>query len=319
VSAVRTAAQASPDSDIAIDVHGLTKSFGDRTVVRNLSMQVKRGTIYGFLGPNGSGKTTTIRMLCGLLTPDEGTGTCLGYDLRTETEKIKRQVGYMTQRFSLYEDLSVRENLEFVARIYGLPNPTQAAQAMIEHIGLNGREEQIAGLLSGGWKQRLALGACTLPNPQLLLLDEPTAGVDPKARREFWNEIHALAARGLTALVSTHYMDEAERCHEIAYIAYGELLAHGTVDEVVRESHLTTYSVTGEGLVQLAAELEKKSGVDSVAPFGASLHVAGRDHAALEAAIAPYRNDPKLNWTTIEPSLEDVFIGLMAQAKDNVQ
>ena len=188
---------------------------------------------------------------------------------------------------------------------------------MIEHLGLTGREEQIAGELSGGWKQRLALGACTLPGPQLLLLDEPTAGVDPKARREFWNEIHALAAKGLTALVSTHYMDEAERCHEIAYIAYGELLAHGTVDEVIHESHLTTYSVSGEGLVQLALELEKSPGVDRVAPFGTSLHVSGRDRAALEAAIAPYRDDPKLSWSVIEPSLEDVFIGLMGKAKDN--
>ena len=242
------------EADIVIDVHGLTKKFDGRAVVRNLSMQVKRGTIYGFLGPNGSGKTTTIRMLCGLLTPDEGTGTCLGYDIRTETEKIKHQVGYMTQRFSLYQDLSVKENLEFVARIYGMKQPAKAAREMIEHLGLTGREDQIAGLLSGGWKQRLALGACTLPNPRLLLLDEPTAGVDPKARREFWNEIHALAARGLTALVSTHYMDEAERCHEIAYIAYGELLAHGTVDQVVKQADLTTYNVTGEGLVQLVLE-----------------------------------------------------------------
>ena len=219
--------------DIAIDVHGLSKSFGSRKVVRDLSMQVKRGTIYGFLGPNGSGKTTTIRMLTGLLTPDEGEGTCLGYDIRTEADEIKRHVGYMTQRFSLYQDLSVRENLEFVARLYGIDNPVAAARAMVERLGLNGREEQLAGELSGGWKQRLALGACTLPNPQLLLLDEPTAGVDPKARREFWNEIHALAAQGLTVLVSTHYMDEAERCHEIAYIAYGVLLAHGTVPEVI--------------------------------------------------------------------------------------
>jgi ABC-2 type transport system ATP-binding protein len=308
----------SAESDIVIDVHGLTKKFNGRAVVRNLSLQVKRGTIYGFLGPNGSGKTTTIRMLCGLLTPDEGTGTCLGYDIRTETEQIKRQIGYMTQRFSLYQDLSVKENLEFVARIYGIPQPGQAAREMIEHLGLTGRGDQIAGQLSGGWKQRLALGACTLPHPQLLLLDEPTAGVDPKARREFWKEIHALAARGLTALVSTHYMDEAERCHEIAYIAYGELLAHGTVDEVVRQSNLTTHSVTGEGLVQLALELGKMPGVDSVAPFGMSLHVSGRDRAALEAAIAPYRSDPKLLWKEIEASLEDVFIGLMAQAKDHL-
>ena len=219
--------------DIVIDVHHLTKKFDGKAVVRDLSMQVKRGTIYGFLGPNGSGKTTTIRMLCGLLTPDEGDGTCLGYDILTETDKIKRQVGYMTQRFSLYQDLSVRENLEFIARIYGIAKPVAAARAAIERLGLAGREEQIAGELSGGWKQRLALGACTLPSPQLLLLDEPTAGVDPKARREFWNEIHALAAEGLTVLVSTHYMDEAERCHEIAYIAYGELLVRGTVEHVI--------------------------------------------------------------------------------------
>jgi ABC-2 type transport system ATP-binding protein len=305
--------------DIVIDVSGLTKKFDGRAVVRNLSLQVRRGTIYGFLGPNGSGKTTTIRMLCGLLTPDEGSGTCLGYDIRTETEKIKRQVGYMTQRFSLYQDLSVRENLEFVARIYGMDDPVDAAHKMISRLGLDGREQQIAGTLSGGWKQRLALGACTLPGPQLLLLDEPTAGVDPKARREFWNEIHELAAQGLTALVSTHYMDEAERCHEIAYIAYGELLAHGTVDEVVRESHLTTYAVSGEGLMTLSAALEKAKGVDTVAPFGNNLHVSGRDHAALEAAIAPYRKDPNLHWSTIAPSLEDVFIGLMNSAKDNFQ
>jgi ABC-2 type transport system ATP-binding protein len=228
--------------DVVIDVNGLTKSFGGRVVVRDLSMQVRRGTIFGFLGPNGSGKTTTIRMLCGLLTPDQGSGTCLGFDIRTEAPKIKTRVGYMTQHFSLYQDLSVRENLEFVARIYGLPRPARAAKAMIARLGLEGREEQIAGKLSGGWKQRLALGACTLPNPQLLLLDEPTAGVDPKARRDFWSEIHDLAAGGLTVLVSTHYMDEAERCHEIAYIAFGRVLARGTVSEVIENSHLTTFT-----------------------------------------------------------------------------
>lgn len=309
----------SAPSDIVIDVHGLTKSFDGRVVVRDLSLQVRRGAIYGFLGPNGSGKTTTIRMLCGLLTPDSGTGTCLGHDIRTETDAIKRQIGYMTQRFSLYQDLTVRENLEFVARIYGLPKPADAATQMIRRLGLEGRQNQIAGSLSGGWKQRLALGACTLPGPQLLLLDEPTAGVDPKARREFWNEIHALAAEGLTALVSTHYMDEAERCHEIAYIAYGELLAHGTVDDVIRNAQLTTYNVTGEGLSELALKLEKQPGIDTVAPFGNSLHISGGDGGALEAAIAPYRNDPRLTWNVIDTSLEDVFIGLMNRAKDNIQ
>jgi ABC-2 type transport system ATP-binding protein len=306
--------------DIVIDVHHLTKKFDGKAVVRDLSMQVKRGTIYGFLGPNGSGKTTTIRMLCGLLTPDEGEGTCLGYDIRTETDKIKRQVGYMTQRFSLYQDLSVRENLEFIARIYGIAKPAAAARAAIERLGLSGREEQIAGELSGGWKQRLALGACTLPSPQLLLLDEPTAGVDPKARREFWNEIHALAADGLTVLVSTHYMDEAERCHEIAYIAYGDLLVHGSVEHVIASAHLSTYVVStaeGAGLSHLSDELAGKPGVDMVAPFGTSLHVSGGDAAALEAAIAPYRQRKDLDWKRSEPSLEDVFIDLMGKSKDN--
>jgi ABC-2 type transport system ATP-binding protein len=291
--------------DIAIEVEGLTKSFGNRVVVRDLSMQVKRGSIYGFLGPNGSGKTTTIRMLCGLLTPDKGRGTCLGYDILTQTDKIKLQVGYMTQRFSLYQDLSVRENLEFVARLYDIKNPTDAARRMVDRLGLKGREEQLAGSLSGGWKQRLALGACTLPNPKLLLLDEPTAGVDPKARREFWNEIH--------------YMDEAERCHEIAYIAYGHLLVHGTVAEVIAHSHLTTYVVGGEGLGELAHDLEGRPGVDMVAPFGTSLHVSGRDEAALETAIAPARADTRFTWERSKPSLEDVFIDLMGRAKDNFQ
>lgn len=305
--------------DIAIDVKGLSKSFSGREVVHDLSMRVKRGTIYGFLGPNGSGKTTTIRILCGLLTPDAGEGTCLGYDIRRDADKIKRQVGYMTQRFSLYQDLSVRENLEFVARLYGMRNAKGAARDMIKRIGLTGREEQLAGELSGGWKQRLALGACTLPNPQLLLLDEPTAGVDPKARRDFWNEIHALAAEGLTVLVSTHYMDEAERCHEIAYIAYGHLLAHGTVDEVIAKSALSTYTVTGDDLNALSAELIGKPGVDMVAPFGTSLHVSGRDRSALEATVAPYREGRGWHFQHSNPSLEDVFIDLMSRSKDNFQ
>jgi ABC-2 type transport system ATP-binding protein len=308
-----------PAAGIAIDVKGLSKSFGGREVVHDLSMQVKRGSIYGFLGPNGSGKTTTIRMLCGLLTPDSGEGRCLGYDIRRDADKIKRQVGYMTQRFSLYQDLSVRENLEFVARLYGMRDARGTAQEMIKRLGLSGREGQLAGELSGGWKQRLALGACTLPNPQLLLLDEPTAGVDPKARRDFWNEIHALAAQGLTVLVSTHYMDEAERCHEIAYIAYGHLLAHGTVDEVIAKSALTTYTVTGDDLQPLAGELAGQPGVDMVAPFGTSLHVSGRDEKALEATIAPWREHPELHWQHSAPSLEDVFIELMGRSRDNFQ
>ncbi len=306
-------------SSIAIDVRGLSKSFDGHEVVHDLSMQVRRGTIYGFLGPNGSGKTTTIRMLCGLLTPDSGEGTCLGYDIRRDADKIKRRVGYMTQRFSLYQDLSVRENLEFVARLYGVADARGTARAMITRLGLTGREEQLAGELSGGWKQRLALGACTLPNPQLLLLDEPTAGVDPKARRDFWNEIHALAAEGLTVLVSTHYMDEAERCHEIAYIAYGHLLTHGTVDAVIAKSALTTYTVTGGDLNGLAAALAGQPGIDMVAPFGTSLHVSGRDKTALEKTTAPWRAHEDLHWQLSAPSLEDVFIELMGRSRDNFQ
>ena len=307
------------DEAIAVEVEGLTKSFGGKVVVRDLSMRVRRGQIYGFLGPNGSGKTTTLRMLCGLLTPDSGRGSALGYDIRTQNEEIKRHVGYMTQRFSLYQDLSIRENLEFVARVYGLANPVREARAAIERLGLAGREHQLAGELSGGWKQRLALGACILPRPELLLLDEPTAGVDPKARREFWGEIHKLAAQGMTVLVSTHYMDEAERCHEIAYIAYGVLLAHGTIHDVIQQSHLRTYSVSGPDLQSLSERLLGLPGVDMVAPFGNSLHVAGRDGDALDKAVAEFRNRPGLHWSVSQPSLEDVFISLMGKSRDNFQ
>jgi ABC-2 type transport system ATP-binding protein len=306
-------------SAFAVEVEGLTKSFNGKVVVRNLTMRVKRGQIYGFLGPNGSGKTTTLRMLCGLLTPNSGRGTALGYDIRTENEAIKRHVGYMTQRFSLYDDLSIQENLEFVARVYGLPEPEREARTAIERLGLMGRERQLAGTLSGGWKQRLALGASILPKPELLLLDEPTAGVDPKARREFWGEIHKLAADGMTVLVSTHYMDEAERCHEIAYIAYGELLAQGTIEEVIRQSHLKTYTVSGPDLQSLAEKLVGMRGIDMVAPFGSSLHVSGRDAAALDAAIARFRDQQELHWAPSQPTLEDVFIDLMSRSQDNFQ
>ena len=305
------------EPEIVIDVAGLTKSFGGRPVVKNLSMQVRRGLIYGFLGPNGSGKTTTIRMLCGLLTPDSGHGTCLGYDILTQSAEIKRHVGYMTQKFSLYADLSIRENLEFVARVYNLADPRKAARDAIRRLGLENRAEQLAGELSGGWKQRLALGACILPEPQLLLLDEPTAGVDPKARRDFWDEIHALAHEGMTVLVSTHYMDEAERCHEIAYIAYGELLTQGTVDEVIANAHLTTYTVTGPDLAGLAERLKSLDGVDMVAPFGTALHVSGRDKHKFDAATNELREHGPQRWAPGEATLEDVFIDLMSRSKDN--
>ena len=302
---------------IAIDVHDLSKSFNGRVAVRGLTMRVREGQIYGFLGPNGSGKTTTLRMLCGLLTPDTGSGTCLGHDIRAGGWEIKRLVGYMTQRFSLYEDLSVRENLEFVARVYGVPAPRRAAAAMVERLGLGNRAAQLAGRLSGGWKQRLALAACVLPEPRLLLLDEPTAGVDPQARREFWDQIHRLAAEGITVLVSTHYMDEAERCHEIAYIAYGDLLTQGSVEEVVAASGLATWTVTGPALQGLSERLRREPGVDMVAPFGASLHVSGHDQAALSRTVERLRQaEPAHRWEPGQATLEDVFIHLMAGRGD---
>jgi ABC-2 type transport system ATP-binding protein len=306
---------AEPRESRVIAVEGLSKSFGGKRVVEDIAIDVRRGQVFGFLGPNGSGKTTTIRMLCGLLTPDAGTGTCLGFDIRTEQTAIKRRVGYMTQKFSLYEDLSIRENLEFIARVYGMDRRAERVDKALEQLGLVSRQQQLAGTLSGGWKQRLALAACILHEPELLLLDEPTAGVDPKARREFWDEIHRLAAQGLTVLVSTHYMDEAERCHEIAYIAYGKLIARGTVAEVIGRSGLATWSVEGEGLGELAEKLRAAKGVDMVAAFGTALHVSAMDAAALEGAIAPFRDDPRWRWERSEPSLEDVFIQLMAQSQ----
>ncbi|GEO80110.1 ABC transporter ATP-binding protein [Pararhodospirillum oryzae] len=305
----------------AVSVRGLTKRFGPRVVVNGFSLDVARGEIHGFLGPNGSGKTTTLRMLCGLLHPDGGQGTCLGHDIVKDSWAIKRQVGYMTQRFSLYEDLTIRENLEFVARLHALPDRRQRVAQALDRLGLAGRRTQLAGTLSGGWKQRLALAACILHNPKLLLLDEPTAGVDPKARREFWNEIHQLAADGMTVLVSTHYMDEAERCHRIAYMAYGHLLAQGTVDEVVAASGLSTWHVEGAGatLNRLALALEGRPGVAMVAPFGATLHVSGPDGPALDQAVFQYQDQPGLAWRRDHPTLEDAFIHLMARAPDSGQ
>jgi ABC-2 type transport system ATP-binding protein len=303
-------------TDLAIDVTGVTKRFGDKTVVNAIDLAVRRGEIYGFLGPNGSGKTTFIRMLCGLLTPDAGTGTCLGYDVRTQQAEIKRHVGYMTQKFSYYEDLSIRENLDFVARIYAVPDRAAAVRRSLDRLGLANRSHQLAGQLSGGWKQRLALAACLIHNPQLLLLDEPTAGVDPKARREFWDEIHQLAADGLTVLITTHYMDEAERCHRLAYLAYGHLLARGTLPEVLAAARLTTWRVTGPDLRPLAAALRGRPGIEQVVAFGNTLHVSGRDADLMSVTIAAVR-DPRHAWSRIDSGLEDVFISLMDEARDN--
>ena len=309
---------------LAIDVRGLSKRYGGRAVVDALALQVGTGRICGFLGPNGSGKTTTIRMLCGLLTPDAGSGSCLGLDIRTQAPLIRRQVGYMTQRFGLYDDLSLRQNLEFFARLHELPQRREVVDHTLQRLGLATRQHQLAGTLSGGWKQRLALATCLMHQPRLLLLDEPTAGVDPKARREFWDQIHELAAQGITVLVSTHYMDEAERCHELVYIAYGRLLARGTQAQIIAASALVVWAVqaadeaSAEGrLAPLVAPLKAAPGVLSVAAFGNALHVAGRDEAALAAAIAPWREQAGLRWQRTAANLEDVFISLIAQASDN--
>jgi ABC-2 type transport system ATP-binding protein len=299
-----------------IDVRGLTKRYGSHTVVDHFDMRVPQGRIYGFLGPNGSGKTTTIRMLCGLLTPDEGEGQCLGYDIRRESRKIKRQVGYMTQKFGLYEDLSIEENLSFIARVYEISDRQARIASALERLGLATRRKQLAGALSGGWKQRLALAACLLHDPKLLLLDEPTAGVDPKARREFWDQLHELAAEGLTVLVSTHYMDEAERCHELAYISYGKLLAQGTAEELIAQSGLATCEITGPDLMELAKALRANPAIKTAASFGATLHVSATSSAALDDALAPFL-DRGIKVQRISPNLEDVFIALMQNATDN--
>ncbi|MCA8879351.1 MAG: ABC transporter ATP-binding protein [Rhodobacteraceae bacterium] len=306
-------------NDPAIAVEGLTKRFGSKTVVDDVSLSVARGEIAGFLGPNGSGKTTTIRMMCGLLTPDAGRGRVLGHDILTEGRAIKLRVGYMTQRFSFYEDLTIEENLDFVAGLYGLRNRRRVVMETLEDLGLATRRHQLAGALSGGWKQRLALAACLMHRPDLLLLDEPTAGVDPKARREFWDEIHARAADGLTVLVSTHYMDEAERCHRINYIAYGKLVASGTVAEVVRNAGLTTMLVTGARTAEAAARLKGAPGVEQIAPFGNTLHVVGRDGAALGRTVADVAAGTGTHAEPAETSLEDVFIRLMGTSEDNMR
>jgi ABC-2 type transport system ATP-binding protein len=300
----------------AIDVQGLTKRYGDRAVVDDVTISLAAGRICGFLGPNGSGKTTTIRMLCGLLTPDAGSGTCLGLDIITQAAQIKRQVGYMTQRFGLYEDLTIRENLDFIARLFGLPRRKLAVDHALERLGLTARQQQLAGALSGGWKQRLALAACLLHEPRLLLLDEPTAGVDPKARRDFWDEIHRLAAQGITVLVSTHYMDEAERCHELMYIANGKVLTRGTQSQIIEEAALAVWSLAGPDLDRLVEPLKQLPGVLSVAAFGNTLHVAGDDPRALEASLAPYRLRADVHLTPASANLEDVFISLISKRPD---
>jgi ABC-2 type transport system ATP-binding protein len=295
---------------LAIDVHDLHKSFGARRVIDGLTLQVPAGEICGFLGGNGSGKTTTIRMLCGLLRPDSGSGTCLGLDLLRDAARIRLQIGYMTQRFSFYGDLTVGENLDFVARLYQIPNRRRATAEVLDRIGLADRVDQLAQELSGGWKQRMALAACMLHRPRLLLLDEPTAGVDAKARREFWDMIHEMAADGMTVLVSTHYMDEAERCQRVVYLAGGRLVVQGTADEVVEAAHLVTFEATGAGIEQAARRMRHVAGVENAAVFGRALRVAGMDREALRRAIDGLGADD-LHWEEVEPRLDDVFIHML--------
>ena len=303
--------------EFAVDVHGLNKHFGDKHVVNDVSMQVRQGEIFGFLGPNGSGKTTTIRMMCGLLKPDSGTGTCLGYDIRKDSADIKRNVGYMTQRFSYWEDLTIRENLEFIARIYQLPDRRKKVDKSLEDLGLGSRAHQLAGELSGGWKQRMALAACMLHDPKLLLLDEPTAGVDPKARRDFWDELQGLSARGISVLVSTHYMDEAVRCHKLAYIAYGKLLAQGSAAEITASQGLSSWAIYGKQLAQLQDTLRRQPGVDQTVTFGDVLHVSGTDAALLEYTVKTAAESGGRRAEKIDTSLEDAFVYMMSRAPDN--
>jgi ABC-2 type transport system ATP-binding protein len=303
--------------EYAIDVKGLNKSFGSKHVVNDVSLQVGRGEIYGFLGPNGSGKTTTIRMMCGLLTPDSGSGTCLGYDILRETEQIKRRVGYMTQKYSYWDDLTIRENLDFVARMYGMPDRHGAVDQALEGLGLTERENQLTGELSGGWKQRLALAACMLHEPELLLLDEPTAGVDPAARRDFWEELFRLSARGISVLVSTHYMDEAERCHKLAYIVEGRLLSKGTAVEVIAGQGLSTWAIYGENLAGLSEKLQNLPGIEQTVLFAAMLHVSGKDEVLLERTLRSATSGAAFRMEKIDTGLEDVFIYVMKQSSNN--
>ena len=300
-------------ADLAIDVRGLVKRFGKKTAVDGVDIQMPRGQVWGFLGPNGSGKTTTIRMICGLLRATQGEGSCLGYDILKQANQIKLQTGYMTQKFSFWTDMTIRENIEFVARLYKLPNRRSAVDETLEKLGLTDRQNQLAGALSGGWKQRMALAAVTMHTPKLLLLDEPTAGVDPQARRDFWDEIHRLSSEGMTVLVSTHYMDEAERCDQIVYLAHGRKVAEGGVSDIIDRSGLVTFKGEGDAVRRLAERLKRHEHLEHVAYFGAALHVSGRNRSAIQSAIEDETGSDVV-WREVRPSLEDAFIALMAGA-----
>lgn len=306
------------EQEIVIDVKGLFKSFDGKAVVNNVDLMVKKGEVFGFLGPNGSGKTTTIRMICGLLKPDSGEGTCLGFNILTQSDQIKERVGYMTQKFSLYTDLTIEENLNFIARVYGVKNRVQKVAESLENLGLTDRRNQLTGELSGGWKQRVALATCLIHNPQLLLLDEPTAGVDPIARREFWNHIHLLSEQGITTLVSTHYMDEAERCTRIAYLAYGELLISGTVEEVIAKTRLVTWEIYTHVTTSLLQKVRVLDGVELAALFGSLIHVCGHDSERIEKSLRQLSSELHFKWRSIPSTLEDAFISLVNQSPGTI-
>jgi ABC-2 type transport system ATP-binding protein len=307
-------------SDIAIDVRHLSRRFGQFTAVDDLSFEVRRGEIFGFLGANGAGKSTTIRMLCGLLQPTSGTARVGGVDVKTDPEGVKERIGYMSQRFSLYELLTVDQNIRFFAGVYGLDAARMAArrQFVIEMAGLEGRESTLARDLSGGWRQRLALGCAILHEPPILFLDEPTGGVDPLSRRQFWRLIDTLSKEGVTVLVTTHYLDEAERCHRVALIHAGRLAAIGTTREVKRIfAGRPIVEVRGAEPVQLMRALDAMAEVEKTSLFGTAVHAVLKDKSAAPEAIAARLGREGLTVESIDevpPSLEDVFLDVVDKA-----
>jgi ABC-2 type transport system ATP-binding protein len=308
-----------PDRPI-IETEHLSRRFGDLVAVADVTLSVNRGEIFGVLGPNGAGKSTTIRMLCGILDPSGGRGTVVGHDIAREQEQIKQRIGYMTQRFSLYEDLTVQENLRFYAGIYGVPSRERKRRIdeVIEQAGLGDRRRQLSGTLSGGWKQRVALASSTIHRPPLLFLDEPTAGVDPVSRREFWDQIHRLSAGGTTVLLTTHYMDEAERCHRLAFIFAGRLLDVGTPEEVVVRRDLRVAEVEIDRATEAADALRARPEVDEVAHYGHLLRFAtrsGADPGQVARAALGARGIAVERYRESRVTVEDAFVSMVRQGE----